>query len=150
MRPLRLEFGDGHREHVGRGAHDRADGQLAVAAAPLVVEIVGEAREVRERAARVREGGGAERRRMHAARVAIEQQKAERFLDIGEHAARARLRDVDGIGGLMKVAGIVERDEQRQMLELQPIDKRNLRGVLMVHLTQRGKLSRYAFAIDQS
>ena len=40
-----------------------------------------------------------------------------------EHAARARLRDVDRVGGLMQVAGVVERDEQREVLEFQPVDE---------------------------
>ena len=132
QRPFGFQFGDGHGQQVGRGAHDRADGQLAVTAAALDVEVGGKARQVGQRAARIGEGGDAERRGLHAARVALEQQEAERFFDVAQHAARARLGDIDGVGGLMQVAGVVERDEQREMLEFEPVDEGD-GGSVLVH-----------------
>lgn len=82
---------------------------------------------------------------MYAARIAFEQQKAERFLDVGEHAVRARLRDIDRFGRLMQIARIVERDEQCEMLELHAIDERTLRDVLVhsaIRVMQRNKVRR--------
>jgi hypothetical protein len=42
QRPFAFQRGDGHGEHVGRRAHDRADRQLTVTAAPLAFEVGGE------------------------------------------------------------------------------------------------------------
>jgi hypothetical protein len=33
------------------------------------------------------------------------------------------LRDIDRLGGLMEIARVVERDEQREVFELEPIDE---------------------------
>ncbi|CAM2156997.1 hypothetical protein PT2222_30243 [Paraburkholderia tropica] len=132
QRALGLEHGNGMREQIGRSAHDGAHGQLAVTAAPLDVEIFGETREVGERAARVGERDDAERRGLHAACIAFEKAKAKGFFDVAEHAARAGLRHVDDVGGLMHVACVVERDEQGQMFELESVDERD-DGSVMVH-----------------
>jgi hypothetical protein len=40
------------------------------------------------------------------------------------------LSDIDGVSGLVEIAGIVQRDEQRQMLEFEPVDEGDGCGVL--------------------
>jgi hypothetical protein len=72
---------------------------------------------------RIGQRDDAQRRGRHAARVALEQQKAERLFDIAQHAAGARLCNVHRFGSLVEVACVVERDEQREVLELEPIDE---------------------------
>ena len=123
QRTIGLQRRDGHGQQIGRGTHDRADRQLTVTAAALDLQVFGETREFGECSPCIGQRHDAKRRGCHAARVALEQQKAERFLDVAEHAARARLRDVDGFGGLMEIACVVERDEQREVFELEPIDE---------------------------
>jgi hypothetical protein len=96
----------------------------------LLSRSAAKAGEVGQRAARIGERGDTERRGLHAAGVALEQEEAERFFYVAQHAACARLGDIDGFGGLMQVAGVVEGDEQREMLEFQAVDEGNLGDVL--------------------
>ena len=137
QRPFAFKFGDGHGEHVRRRAHDRADGQLTVTAAPLAFEVGGEAREVGQRPACISERGDTERRGLHAACVALEKKEAERFFYVAQHPARAWLGDIDGFGRLMQVAGVVQGDEQRQMLEFQAVDEGDLGDVLVHRASSR-------------
>lgn len=132
QRALGFKRRHGLRKQVGCGAHDRAHGELTVTAATFDVEVFGKTSQFGERAARVSERDDAERGGLHTARVALEEAKAECFFDIAEHTARAGLRDVDGIGGLMHVARVVERDEQSEMLEPKSIDECD-DSSLMIH-----------------
>ena len=82
-----------------------ADGQLSMSATAFDVEIFGKIGSTRRvRAAHTSRDHAERNSGRHAACVAFEQQEAERFLDVAEHAARAGLRDVDRLGGLMEIA----------------------------------------------
>jgi hypothetical protein len=84
------------------------------------VQLLGKALQIDETALRKRQYVGAQLRGLHAPRQPLEQWRAEEFLELAHEFRSAWLREMNGLGGAVKIAVLPQRNQKGELPEPEP------------------------------
>ncbi len=123
LRIERLDLRNAVHHQVRRGAHDGADGQVAIPALLARHQVFGATVEATQRRLGKVDQLLAQRRWPHPPWQALEQVAAEHIFNLAQHARGRRLRHVQGLGCTVQVLTGTERYQHMQMLVAQAVEQ---------------------------